>query len=175
MTSPSIARRRKLRCNARHGRSPPSNSNLARSCGTCRLKARCIGQCAGCSGDPDSAGGRGVSGEDIAACVPQHVRVNLKWHLRGRTEPCNHSPETNGTHGRPPPLRHEHVAPTDRSRRLPRLNFLRPQSDFKLGSQSAETIWRARTDSSRRPPDRSLVFTETSPRIVPTRWCKHLK
>jgi hypothetical protein len=49
-------------------------------------------------------------GQLEAAGMAQHLRVNLKWHLRRRTEPCNHPPETNGTHGCPP-LTHEHVSP----------------------------------------------------------------
>jgi hypothetical protein len=49
-------------------------------------------------------------GQLEAAGMTQHLRVNLKWHLRRCTEPCNHSPETNGTYRRTP-LRHEHLAP----------------------------------------------------------------
>jgi len=57
----------------------------------------------------EGAGIDALIGQLEAAGMTQHLRVDLKWHLR-RPEPCNHPPETNGTHGRTT-LRHEYVAP----------------------------------------------------------------
>jgi hypothetical protein len=46
--------------------------------------------------------------ELISAGVPEHVRVDAKWHLRGLTEALNEPVEAYGAH-RPTSLRNEYV------------------------------------------------------------------
>jgi hypothetical protein len=93
-------------------------ANLARSRGTGRVKARCIGRCAGCSCGRDSAARleyRAVVGKFIAARMPQHVRIARSRPLSRRPPPhpfreprnpgridCTGAPLARRTHCRPP-------------------------------------------------------------------------
>ena len=44
----------------------------------------------------------------VSAGVPEHVRVDAEWHLRGLTEALDEAVETYGAH-RPATLRNEYV------------------------------------------------------------------
>jgi hypothetical protein len=49
-----------------------------------------------------------IVGELVAAGVPEHVRVDAKWHLRGLTEALDEPVEAYGAYG-PAALRNEYV------------------------------------------------------------------
>jgi hypothetical protein len=49
-----------------------------------------------------------VVGELVSAGVPEHVRVNAKWHLGGLAEALNEPVKAYGAH-RPTALRNEYV------------------------------------------------------------------
>ena len=76
-------------------------ANLARSRGTCPVKARYIGRCAECSCGRDLLHCSGIVpivGQLVPTRMPQHVRVQRERHPGGLAEPLDEMMETDRAH-----------------------------------------------------------------------------